>query len=498
MRRSQLIVVVLGLAGSAGANICAVDTVPSATLLFPFVTFDYSHPIDGETTIISITNMSFEAQVAHVTLWTDLGEPILNFNLLFTGYDIIRFSIGDVLIAGRLPVTVSSAHTGNEGFQDRGPMSSANTLFSMPPPTLDPPAPTNTLGTRCAPDNPAYPGNYATPIPQGILDLFQGWLQASQTVPRFHSDDCASPYENPYVPTPTPWFETRDSSTAAWMFLTVDVIDTCHHLFPDGPGYFLDQARTDNVRVGDVMWRLPGASAAAPAVHLEADTDLGEVASALYFGTGIPVSFYARYAYPNNGVSDYREPLPTAWAMRYEGIATDYVATDILTWRGSTYNPNPIDMELQGSDPLNPDQLVATNCLAYTYYAWDEDENVVSVAVPDIEINQLPLATQRVSAESFDLPSENGWVLFAWPPANWTSAAAGSPDIWQTWMGTLTDFPGMGRMYRAGVPTANIGCFSDQTRPSFGVDYDYVDGNGYRVSPSAARTRNEDRTERSR
>jgi hypothetical protein len=169
--------------------------------------------------------------------------------------------------------------------------------------------------------------------------------------------------------------------------------------------------------------------------------------------------------------------------MRYEGIATDFIGTSFLVWKGSTNQRLPIDMEPQGAQPLPPDELVATNCLAYTYYAWDEDENVVTVSVPAVEINQLPLVTQRVSAESFQMPGAQGWVLFAWPPANWTFAAAGPPDIWQTWMASVVDYPGLGRVYRPATPVANSGCFSDQNWPHYGIDYDYVGPDGYHTSP---------------
>ena len=36
----------------------SADRAPAASLLFPFVTFDYETPYGGETTLISITNLS--------------------------------------------------------------------------------------------------------------------------------------------------------------------------------------------------------------------------------------------------------------------------------------------------------------------------------------------------------------------------------------------------------------------------------------------------------
>jgi hypothetical protein len=219
----------------------------------------------------------------------------------------------------------------------------------------------------------------------------------------------------------------------------------------------------------------------APAVHIEADVNLDEVAT--IHATGFPVSFYHRYSVFNDAVSDHREPLPTAWSMRYEGIGTDFIDTSVMVWKGSTSYSFPYDLELVGSNLTSPDELVATNCLAYTYYAWDEDENVVTVTVPAVEINEFPLATQRMDAENLQLPGADGWMLFAWPPSNYTTGAVPPPDIWQTWMGSVVDYAGVGSIYRPAHPVANWGCFSDQVWPGYGVNYPYLDADGYRVSP---------------
>jgi len=482
-----LLAIILAAAGPASANICAFDNTPAATLLFPFAVIDYNDPVDGVSSLISITNTSWQTQIVHVTVWTDFGEAIINFNIILTGYDVIRFDTGQIFIWGQLPVTLWGPHQTNEGVQDRGPMSSANTLNQTPGLFLEPPEATSSLGNRCDPTNQAYPGLYVTPIPPAFLNLFQSYFQVSQIVPRFYSDDCLPPYGNPYIASPAPWWETRSDATPTWFYLTADVVDVCGKRFPTAPGYFLDHARRDNVLVGDITWRSGAWVAAAPAVHIEADGDLGAVATT-NLASGLPVSFYYRYA-SNDGVSDAREPLPTAWTMRYQGVGTDFIGTSFLAWKGSTYHPNPVDMQNVGSQPLSPDELIATNCLAYTYYAWDEDENVVTVTTPAVELNLLPLATQQVDAEEFQLAGSDGWALFIWPPSNWTSAVAGPPDIWQTWMGSMVDYPGLGRTYMPANPVANYGCFSDQVSPFYGIDYDYVGPDGYRVSPGNRRGR---------
>jgi len=490
-----LVVIMLAATGPADANICAFDNVPAATLLFPFVAIDYNDPVGGMSSQISITNTSWQSQVVHVTVWTDFGEAILNFNIILTGYDVIRFDMDQIFQSGQLPVTLWGAHSTNEGVQDRGPMSTANTLNQTPGIYLEPPEATMALGDRCSPTNTSYPGLYTTPIPAAFLSLFQEYLQVSQITPRFSSDDCDKPFDNPYIANPPPWWQNRSDDTPTWFYLTADVVENCNRLFPAAPGYFTNEALYDNVLVGDITWRSAGWVAAAPAVHIEADYNLGEVATTNPM-SGFPVSFYHRYAAITSGVSDYREPLPTAWSMRYQGIGTDFIGTSFLAWKGSTNYEKPYDLEIVGGSPYSPDELIATNCLAYTYYAWDEDENVVTVTTPAVEINQLPLATQQIDAEELQLPGGDGWALFIWPPSNWTSVVAGPPDIWQTWMGSLFDYPGQGRVFIPANPIANYGCFSDQVSPIYGINYDYVDQNGYRVSPGQKRRSTSDKSPR--
>ena len=69
-------VVALGLTSTAFANFCSYDAVPAATLLFPFVQLDYENPTSGDATLFAITNVSAEAQIVHITVWTDYSVAI--------------------------------------------------------------------------------------------------------------------------------------------------------------------------------------------------------------------------------------------------------------------------------------------------------------------------------------------------------------------------------------------------------------------------------------
>ena len=489
---------VLGVSSIVYANVCAFDPVPAATILFPFVTMDY----DGDQkTIFSLTNVSAEDQILHVTVWTDFSSAILDFNILLTGYDLISMDISTIFKDGYLPVTKHEGHNTppltpelEEGVEPNGPVSAGNTLNGFwVDPGMDFPQPTNSLGDRCDANNSSYPGLYEDPIPGGFLALFKSYLQVSQTANREHSNDpdCTSPYGDPqFVPAPEPFWIMRDETYPTWMYITADVVWSCNKLFPDSPTYFQDQAQTDNVLIGDAMWvsQSEALSETSNAVMIEATEYLDQVAT-INPDSGYPISFYHRYAVSNDDISDYREPLPTAWAFRYLGAGDPTVNTGIRTWKGSTNFNKTNDLDRLGPDPVSPDDLIASNCHAYTYYAWDEDEMVTTVAgVPwsmpggeSVIPNLIPLETQEIPVEQFDTPGAYGWMLFVWPASNYPDQVP--DDFYQTWMGVRYQAYGAWSAAKDGAVLANFNCFSDQELPNLGIDYMYVDGAGYTSSP---------------
>jgi hypothetical protein len=494
---------VLGASSVVYANVCAFDAVPAATLLFPFVALDYNSPLTGTSTSFSITNVSSEAQIVHVTVWTDFSVAILDFNILLTGYDVISMNIRDIFINGNLPVTKTQGHTTTEGVFPTGPVSPANQ--ANPANWLDgllaDPQPTQSISDRCPATDPNNPANYENnPIPPGFLNLFQGYLQVSQTVDRLQSDDCdkAGGFADPVAVTPAPFWAARDTSTPTWMYITADVVETCNLLFPDALVYWETEARYDNVLIGDVFWTNTEErfSEASNAVHIEADLDLGAVATTA--PTGQPVSFYHRYsALPSVGAtSDYREPLPTAWAFRYLGAGVANVGTDIRVWKGSSAEEVTYDLERIG-DKFTPSTLVASNCHAYTYYAWDEEENVTTVStVPwslptggTVVPNLIPLETQEIPVDELNTPAAFGWMLFVWPASNYPGDPFGYTnfdDFYQTWMGVKYNAADQWSAAMDAAVMGNFNCFSDQQLPNLGINYQYVDAGGYVVSPGNA------------
>ena len=465
--------VMLGAGSVAFANVCAFDAAPAATLLYPFVAYNYGEGASGVNTLFSVTNTSSEAQIVHVTLWTDFSVAILDFNILLTGYDVQTMDIRTILANGQLPVTTIGNHTDDEGIFDDGPVSSANQYSPGDPNNPDDPEPTTALSpNRCSTSDQAYPGRYSDPIPANILALFEGWLKSSQTVPRYH-DNCNAA---PYTPNPSPWFEARDETDDTWMYITADVVETCNTLFPDEPGYFSGEIRYDNVLIGDVLWvdSDDRFSEADNAVHVEASMNLDFIATQNPV-TFFPISFYGRYSNFYN-TSDYREPLPTAWAFRYMEDPSVGLETYMRVWKGSTLSRIVPDLVLDDPDE-SPNEMWALNCLAYTYYAWDEEENVSTTAtVPwsmpggeTVILNLLPLETQEVSISQFNILDPYGWMLFVWPASNWSwEPPYMADDFYQTWMGVKYVKTGDYSAFLQGAVMANYNCFENQVLPDLG------------------------------
>lgn len=493
---------VLGVSSVVYANICAFDPVPAATLLFPFVQYDYNGGDAAVNTLFAITNVSSEAQVVHVTLWTDYSVAILDFNILLTGYDVQTMTIRDILKNGDLPVTYHSNTNAGPTPNSDGPVSKGNVLNGdWIDEIMADPEPTGVL--TCTDGNPE---DYAGGIDQPVLDLFKGWLQKSQTVDRYFSDDCSEGDPFPGVPgsavTGTWWLDDAfNASRATWMYITADVVTECNKLFPDNPAYF-DVLKADNVLIGDVIYLDPakGHSEAVNAVQIEADWDIDHVVTWRPVGDEYwPITFYSRYA---NSLDvprqlwrdDYREPLPTAWAFRYLNEPAAQAQTWIRAWKGATNYRFIVDLLIDPASE-NVSEMIASNCLAYTYYAWDEAEDVTSVSdnpwsqpgggtvIP----NLLPLETQEVNVNEFTLPDAFGWMLFVWPASNYDDQIPGSPDApdyYQTYMQTKVSAFGTFTAAKDGHVMANYNCFSDQVLPNLGIDYKYIDPNHYyNISP---------------
>ena len=504
-------VMALGLASTAYANICSYDTVPAATLLFPFVIYDYENEEDGDSTLFAITNVSQEAQIVHITVWTDFSVAILDFNLVLTGYDVQTMNVRDLLRDGILPSEANGANiweaenwgVGNPApvpFDD-GPYSTFNELWDGNLDTyfaadgLD--APDSTITLNCDPAVwDSSPNHYAAAgnIPSGTLGLFETYLKRSQDADKWYENCAGEPIEFDN----DPWFVTRDSGPV-WLYITADVVGACNKDLPDGDLHYYNQILgegliANNVLIGDVIYLNPAQnfSEALNAVHIEAANGFGGTyipelsATDSYYST-----FYLRYhstSLPGD-FDDYREPLPTAWAFRYLVSPDASAKTWIRAWKGGTLNGIVQDLNDGSITSENPDELYANSCIPYTYYAWDEDEGVNaseggtpppwSEAVPGAEPipvpNLLPLETQEVDAEEFFLVGDPavgafGWMLFVWPRSNWDGTNPTTLDYYQTWMGVKYAAFGTYTAGLEGAVLGNFNCNQGDVLPRLGLN----------------------------
>jgi hypothetical protein len=517
-------VLALGLGSAAYAVECATDAVPASTLLFPFVTYDYaagpigSDQSSGQTTLFAITNVSSDAVIVHITLWTDYSVAILDFNLTLTGYDVQTINIRDILRDGVLPSGDTGANewwdgtapdnAGGTPFDD-GPYSTFNQLWSG---ALNPyfgvagltdPLPTGfAQGIDCEPgtgpgqwisspinyrEDPNDDGDLSDSgiIPPDFLEVIKGHLEVSQ-VGTVGYRNC-NWTDDEVFPNGT-WFTNQDPRFA-WMYVTADAVGACNKDLPDSdaPAYFGSAVGvlTRNTLMGDVIYLDSGNgfSEADNAVHLEAVA-----------GTAVSwvPSFYFRYW---NGVTlntNQREPLPTAWAFRYAWRPAIDVNTWVRAWKGGSLDSRINDLketETGGAiTGASPAALYANTCIPYTYYAWDEDEQVNSVRPgfvppwsgsddPDPEPvpNLLPLETQEVPISEFfivknaaDPQRASGWVMFIWPRSNWDGLNPVDLDWYQTWMGVKYGY-GNYSAGLSGAVMANYNCDQTQVLPQLGI-----------------------------
>jgi hypothetical protein len=490
---------ILGISSPVGANYCSMDVVPASTLLFPFVMYDYDADGNGQTTLISITNVSSRSQIVRLTLWTDFSVAVLTFNIVLTGYDLQTIDIRDILLHGVVPSDDSGANiwwdgtgTSNAGGTpfDDGPYSTYNALWGG---TLDThfatsglPDPESTNPLDCDPEIWASsPNNYTYPIPQNVLDIVEAYLRAGEMATTgYRGCDWTDEVDFP----DGTWFTNRESRPTL-MYVTADVVGSCNSDFPDSDwlGYFGSPAgiQVANVLMGDVVYldHGTGFSEAENAVHLE---DLPDASAS--------TTFYARY-HGGSG-SESREPLPTAWAFRYIQSNNGQADTWIRAWKGSSLSGQVIDLDDTDTGPggtigsANPSSLFANSCIPYTYYAWDDDENVNSVnpgggsrwsdgdlTDPIPVPNLFPLETQEVPIDEFFVVGDAfgnafGWMMVIWPLSNWNgmNPDLSDYDLYQTWMSVKHMAFGRFTTAMQGMVLANFNCDSSQTLPQLAID----------------------------
>ncbi|HEX6095986.1 MAG TPA: hypothetical protein VF432_06665 [Thermoanaerobaculia bacterium] len=239
---------------------CDISVLPAATLLLPYFEVDLDDPA-GETTLVTVTNVTNTDAIARVTLWTDRGYPVFSFNVFLTGYDAYSFNLHDVLARGEIASNEPPPWQTNR----RGEFSEADPELAM-----------------CEDAEPA-----AVPA-SAIAALTTGSVSEE-------CEDVGGVHEN------------------AVGYATIDVVGNCSTNTPLDPAYWIRDLRNDNILLGDYQQLRVGEGIAegGPLVHIRAIP-----------GKDFPRTFYARFQDAANPRRDARQPLPSQFAARWtEGTA---------------------------------------------------------------------------------------------------------------------------------------------------------------------------------
>ena len=337
----------------APAEMCVMDLVPAATLLLPYFEVDLDDP-RGLTTILSINNSSAQPAVAHLTFWTNLAIPVINFDVFLTGYDVVTMDLGDMFHKGNIPITADRLHDPNDAVSPHGnpewdgDFSSCRHFFPFVNPALN-----GTLRNRIR------EGHTGQPISGGI---------------------CLG-------------YDVGDRIARG--YVTIDSVRGCSVGFPSSFGYFSDGgtgiANNDNILFGDyILYDVASGTATAHSmVHIEADAS---------FNSSSTPTGYTFYGSLVDGTgADNREPLATTWASHYYHGAQGF-SSEFVVWRDGT--GDALNNVSCGTGPAwFPMEETEVVC-------FDEQENSAALCEGPL---CFPLATQKVSTAALGVPFTAGW-----------------------------------------------------------------------------------------
>ncbi|MFN2443135.1 MAG: hypothetical protein ABR517_10675 [Thermoanaerobaculia bacterium] len=338
---------------------CDISVMPAASLLLPYFEVNIgTTSSDARNTIFTITNVTEQPQIAHVTIWTDWSYPVIDFSLWLTGYDVVPVSLYDILRNGTIPPTgydisnigAYSSDTWTPDFNDDGTENDpgfsastdgigylANTYTGNPNHAY---AAITDRQTGCA----SLPSANGVTIPSSLLTRVQTALTTGA-----YGSSCAA--------------GSNHGAGIAIGYITIDVANRCSQLLPTDPEFFYRDILWDNSLIGEYMLINAAAdggnfAGGNPMVHIRAIPEGGPfenphlgtpafgasheaVANAI--GTNFPFTFYDRYTRDsatftslNNQEADRRQPLPSRFAARFiqdEVTGPTGFATDIIIWR---------------------------------------------------------------------------------------------------------------------------------------------------------------------
>jgi hypothetical protein len=335
----------LGLAALAPAPAHAVvgtiDPVPAASLLVPYFEVDLNRE-DGAQTSIRLTNSTATAILAHVTLWSDMGVPTLNFNVYQQGYVTTEIDLR-MVFKGILPNTASAGQDPTDLISPHG-SSSQDINFAS-----------------CSGILP-----YARLPAATITGLRNAHTGVASTLT---ANMCAG---------------SAKGDNIARGFVTIETVNNCTARFPTDVGYFINggngDATSQNVMTGSVIYTNKAASLAStePLVALEASPT-----NPLTDGTGDYTFYGGMLGF--TGV-DNREPVFAVSDARYFNSSVGGLRTDLIVWRDPGTKVQPFTCGTTPAPfPLGQRQIMV----------FDDQENPTS-----INTSPFGIVAQRVPVSS--------------------------------------------------------------------------------------------------
>lgn len=467
------VVALFAIATGASAITCTIDQRPAATLLIPYfqATFNPDGTILGQgatalDTLVTIGNASSAPMIAHVNVFNERTELVLDFNIALTGFDIQSFSMASIL-RGNLPITpINQSHVSE--------VKDSNQVL--------------TTGDVCQrnPLSIVYP-------------TAGGYLRVKPTSPATGLDNQLATVSYPAGPFPPAFLfqvldsldTTKDTNTCGGVddvitnpihgYITIDHANYCNLSNPSDPAYYTNDAiGMENNLFGDYIF-ISGAGIGTmgfPAVAIEADGSLSDTTGAptsltapctngsncvgrrtfyrRYVTTPDPVGCLNTFPAPQSGFDcgggDQREPLGLKYAARWFDSGT-VVTSFFNVWRGSAV-PSSVNgglADLLGFAVGKCNTSEPTVTLVF----YDEDENTVSQGVCPSPCTQpefnFPLETQRTRITTFSHPNwPAGWVSMEF--FNNTGPVGGVLD--QAYV--TYDIQGPSAFLSAGVPAAQL------------------------------------------
>lgn len=380
------------LGGSAFAELNTIDQVPAATLLLPYFEVDVAGT-SGVTTFFSINNASAAPALAHVTVWSNLSIPLIDFNVFLTGYDVQVINMQDIIVDGLIPITAdeqndTATDSISPSFGNTGPLPAFGGL-----PTWD-----NSFAGCAGQLGAALPN----PLPGTLIELVTNGTTGNPVA--FFNNLCAS---------------ASTGGTTATGYVTVDNVNQCNTAFPNDAAYHTNIVSTVNQLWGDYQILDPANAFAFgdTLVHIEADPTGGSANAGMGYEDP-DYTFYRRYVTGTTAAGDdEREGLTSQWAVRYVNGGAFSGGTSLLVWRDSRVALGTADVFACAAGPplppypLNERWVVAFNEQEEWTYLCQGGQLPVSPPLPG-DPPCFPYETQRTVVGVGELapPYNFGWL----------------------------------------------------------------------------------------